>query len=313
MASLFASAADRRDGVGRLGRGRDRAPRRGRGGGGARRARVRAADGAARGLIAALVGEAPTAAVAYCPPWPTSFSSSPCSSGRSRSWPRRACARTSASWTRSPLASCRCCSAPALLLLWRRPLRLPRAAWWRIAAMGLLGVPVYNLAFLHGLKTVPTGTAALIIALNPVFTTVLARIVLKEPFGLRRSLGLVLSLAGVFVVIRYGTDKPVDWPYLSSALVLVARPARLGLLHGDRPAPAGRGRRPRHHVRAPLRRQPAAPRPRDAFARPQPARAPRRPVVRPLPGRARARSSPTPGGSGRSSACRRERWPPSSS
>jgi len=111
-----------------------------------------------------------------------------------------------------------------LLLLWRRPLRLPRASWWRIAVMGLLGVPVYNLAYLHGLKTVPTGTAALIIALNPVFTAVLARIVLKETFGVRRALGLVLSLVGVFVVIRYGTDKPVDWPYLSSALVLSLAP-----------------------------------------------------------------------------------------
>ncbi len=111
-----------------------------------------------------------------------------------------------------------------LLLLWRRPLRLPRASWWRIAAMGFLGVPVYNLAFLHGLKTVPTGTAALIIALNPVFTAVLARIVLKETFGVRRALGLGLSLVGVFVVIRYGTDKAVDWPYLSSALVLSLAP-----------------------------------------------------------------------------------------
>ena len=111
-----------------------------------------------------------------------------------------------------------------LLLLWRRPLRLPRAAWWRIVAMGLLGVPVYNLAFLHGLKSVPSGTAALIIALNPVFTAVLARIVLGEKFGLRRTAGLVLALAGVFVVVRYGTDKPVDWPYLSSALVLVLAP-----------------------------------------------------------------------------------------
>lgn len=111
-----------------------------------------------------------------------------------------------------------------LLLLWRRPLRLPRAAWWRVVAMGLLGVPVYNLAFLHGLKAVPTGTAALITALNPVFTAVLARVVLKEVFGLRRAAGLVLALAGVFVVVRYGTDKPVDWPYLSSALVLVLAP-----------------------------------------------------------------------------------------
>jgi len=111
-----------------------------------------------------------------------------------------------------------------VLLLWRRPLRLPRAAWWRVVVMGLLGVPVYNLAFLHGLKTVPSGTAALVIALNPVFTAVLARVLLKEAFGLRRTVGLVVALAGVFVVIRYGTDKPVDWPYLSSALVLILAP-----------------------------------------------------------------------------------------
>jgi drug/metabolite transporter (DMT)-like permease len=111
-----------------------------------------------------------------------------------------------------------------LLLLWRRPLRLPRAAWWRVVAMGLLGVPVYNLAFLHGLKTVPSGTAALIIATNPAFTAVLARLFLKEAFGLRHAAGLVLALAGVFVVIRYGTDQTVSWPYLSSALVLVLAP-----------------------------------------------------------------------------------------
>ena len=80
-----------------------------------------------------------------------------------------------------------------LLLLWRRPLRLPRAAWWPVAAMGLLGVPVYNLAFLHGLKTVPTGTAALIIALNPVFTAVLARLVLeRRGSAARRAVGLLL-------------------------------------------------------------------------------------------------------------------------
>jgi dihydroorotase/N-acyl-D-amino-acid deacylase len=111
-----------------------------------------------------------------------------------------------------------------VLLLWRRPLRLPRAAFWRVAAMGLLGVPVYNLAFLHGLKSVPSGTAALVIAMNPVFTAVLARLFLREAFGLRRAAGLALALAGVFVVIRFGTDRPVDWPYLSSALVLVLAP-----------------------------------------------------------------------------------------
>ena len=111
-----------------------------------------------------------------------------------------------------------------LLLLWRRPLRLPRSSWWKIAAMAALGVPCYNLFFFHGLKTVPSGTAALVIALNPAFTALLARLVLGEAFGLRKTLGLVLALVGVFVVIRFGSDRPVDWPYLSSALLLALAP-----------------------------------------------------------------------------------------
>jgi drug/metabolite transporter (DMT)-like permease len=111
-----------------------------------------------------------------------------------------------------------------LLLLWRRPLRLPRSSWWKIAAMAALGVPAYNFFFFHGLKTVPSGTAALIIALNPAFTAVLARVGLGESFGPRKMLGLLLALVGVFVVIRFGSDKLVDWPYLSSALLLALAP-----------------------------------------------------------------------------------------
>lgn len=109
-------------------------------------------------------------------------------------------------------------------LLARRPPRIPRAAWPKVVAMGLLSVPAYNVFFFHGLKTVPSGTAALIIALNPVFTAILARVVLGEPFGTRHVLGLTLALAGVWVVIRFGTDKAVDWPYLSSALLLALAP-----------------------------------------------------------------------------------------
>jgi len=111
----------------------------------------------------------------------------------------------------------------ALVLAWRRP-RFPRGAWPRIVAMGMLGVPAYNLFFFIGLKTVPTGTAALIVALNPVFTAVAAHLVLGEVFDARRALGLALAVAGVFVVIRYGTERPLDWPYLTSAVLLALAP-----------------------------------------------------------------------------------------
>ncbi len=111
----------------------------------------------------------------------------------------------------------------AALLLWRRP-RLPRSAWPVILAMGLLGVPGYNVFFFIGLKTVPSGTAALIIALSPVLAAVFARLWLGERFGPRKRVGLLLALCGVFVVIRYGTERPVDWPYLSAALLLAGAP-----------------------------------------------------------------------------------------
>jgi drug/metabolite transporter (DMT)-like permease len=109
-------------------------------------------------------------------------------------------------------------------LLLRRRIRIPREAWPKVIAMGLLSVPAYNVFFFHGMMTVPSGTGALIIALNPVFTAVLARVFLGEPFGRRHLAGLLLALAGLFVVVRFGTDKAVDWPYLTSALLLALAP-----------------------------------------------------------------------------------------
>ncbi len=110
------------------------------------------------------------------------------------------------------------------LLLARRPWRIPRRAWPIIGAMGLLGVPVYNVFFFVGIKAVPSGTAALIIALNPALTVLLAWCFLGEPFRPRQLGGLALSLLGVLVVVRYGTERVVDWPYLSSALLLALAP-----------------------------------------------------------------------------------------
>src|SRR3972149_4149492 len=97
---------------------------------------------------------------------------------------------------------------PAGLLLGRRPRRLPREVWPRLLAMGLLGVPAYNVFFLHGLKTVPSGTAALIIPLNPLFPAALARIALGEPFGLRRMAGPPLALGGGFPGLPLRNAKP---------------------------------------------------------------------------------------------------------
>ena len=195
-----------------------------------------------------------------------------------------------------------------LLLLARRPLRLPRRRLARSCAMGFLGVPVYNLVFLHGLKTVPTGTAALIIALNPVFTAVLARVVLGEAFGVRRAAGArALALAGVFVVIRYGTDKAGGLALPLERARPGARTARLGRLHViGRSLPAAADALDTTYALLFVGSLPLL-WPRDALAAQPVSRTPApwgRRSTSPCP----ARSSPTPAGSGRSSACPRARW-----
>ena len=161
--------------------------------------------------------------------------------------------------------------------------RFPREAWPKVLAMGLLSVPVYNVFFFHGMKTVPSGTGALIIALNPVFTAVLARVVLGEPFGRRQVAGLVLALAGALRrhPLRYREGRRLALPLERPPPR--PRPALLGDLHGDR-ADASRGGRPgRHVVRAPLRREPAAPRLRAAVDGADPRFEPGGPLGGPLP------------------------------
>jgi drug/metabolite transporter (DMT)-like permease len=113
--------------------------------------------------------------------------------------------------------------ATGVLLAIRRP-HIPRGAWGRLALMGLFGVPGYNFFFFLGLRSVPSGTASLVIALSPVFIAILARLVFGEAFGLRQMAGMALAMAGLFVVIRFGTTKPVDWPYVSGAIFLALAP-----------------------------------------------------------------------------------------
>ena len=112
-----------------------------------------------------------------------------------------------------------------LLLALRRPnLRaLTRGDWLRLAAMGALSVPLYNLFFFAAMRRVPSGTAALIIALNPAFTALLASFFLGETFGARRLLGLVSGLAGVFVILQAGGQLATPGE-VRDALLLVLAP-----------------------------------------------------------------------------------------
>ncbi|MCX8006603.1 MAG: DMT family transporter [Coriobacteriia bacterium] len=80
-------------------------------------------------------------------------------------------------------------------------MRLPRRQdLGRIALGGLFGITVYHLALNFGETTVSAGAASLIIASGPVFTAILARVLLGERLTPWGWLGIALAFSGVAVI-----------------------------------------------------------------------------------------------------------------
>lgn len=105
-----------------------------------------------------------------------------------------------------PLAAFRTAVGTAVLLavltLRRRPLpRLARREWGTLLLAGLSGTTVFQLCMVGGLRFTTPARSALMIALNPVFTALLAWVVLGERPGARRAAGILLSFGGVAVVL----------------------------------------------------------------------------------------------------------------
>ncbi len=82
--------------------------------------------------------------------------------------------------------------------------RLTLSQWLGMAILGLTGVFSYNLFFFTGLQHVEAGRGAMIIAMNPVVTTLLAVIFLGERFNRIRTIGIFLSILGALIVISRG-------------------------------------------------------------------------------------------------------------
>lgn len=92
------------------------------------------------------------------------------------------------------------------VLLASKDLRWPdRADVPRVAVLGFLSVAAYHVFLYLGQLVVPPGTAALLVATVPVWIAVLAAAVLGEVLTGAKVAGVAVALAGVAVVILYGT------------------------------------------------------------------------------------------------------------
>lgn len=104
--------------------------------------------------------------------------------------------------------------AAFLLLAWLRwqlggwP-HLSRRQWLGLASAGAVGVFAYSAFFMFALQRVPASRAALVITINPVFTTLLAAWWFKERFNRLVGAGLALAVAGAATVLTQGAPWKV--------------------------------------------------------------------------------------------------------
>lgn len=91
------------------------------------------------------------------------------------------------------------------LLAWRREARVAGRgdlAW--LALLGLNGITVHQLLQSTGLLTTTATNSGWIVALIPIFTAVLARVMLHEAFGRQKVLGLLVAAFGAALIVSRG-------------------------------------------------------------------------------------------------------------
>ena len=78
-----------------------------------------------------------------------------------------------------------------------------------VILLGMTGIFSYNVFFFKGLKIIGAGRAALIIANNPVFITLLASYFFKERLNIFKLAGVAISVTGAIVVISRGNPLEI--------------------------------------------------------------------------------------------------------
>jgi len=75
--------------------------------------------------------------------------------------------------------------------------------------LALVGLVIYNLLFLGALELIPASRTALVVALNPILTSLGMALVFRERLAPHRWLGILLALTGVCVVLAKGNPLQI--------------------------------------------------------------------------------------------------------
>jgi drug/metabolite transporter (DMT)-like permease len=99
----------------------------------------------------------------------------------------------------------------------------------RLALAGVTVVTGYHMALNIGTRYTTSGTAALVVALSPAMTLVLAAALGLERAGRRRIAGLALAFAGVAVVVLLGAGAELSFANAKGPLIVMGAPAAFAL------------------------------------------------------------------------------------
>ncbi|MBN2364656.1 MAG: DMT family transporter [Calditrichaeota bacterium] len=100
-----------------------------------------------------------------------------------------------------------CASLFLLIFITRKEGKLLFPGWKTLGLLtllGLTGIFSYNFFFFSGLKHINAGRAAIIIATNPIFITLLSVIFFREKISWLKILGILISVSGAILVISRG-------------------------------------------------------------------------------------------------------------
>jgi Permeases of the drug/metabolite transporter (DMT) superfamily len=108
-------------------------------------------------------------------------------------------------------------------IAWRRAgPRISRRDTLGLLALGVLGNGVYQLLFAVGVAHTRAGSAAIVLASAPVFIALLGRVLGIERIGVRGFVGVLLSIAGIALVILGGSAEPTGGSTLYGNLIVLA-------------------------------------------------------------------------------------------
>ena len=100
--------------------------------------------------------------------------------------------------------------------------RLPRPGAGRILVLGGLGFGLYQILWTVGLQSIPAGDSALLIAASPVLAAVIAAAIGTDTLNPAKATGVVLSFAGVVLVIAAGVGIELTGSPIGFALTMAA-------------------------------------------------------------------------------------------